>query len=176
MKKNILTLSIALMGSLCFAQTNFFSDTSAVFYVSPTYGFYTDGGTLALHSSPNIEFGLQWSVISLGLDVGKVHLGQRSGRDTTTYFQLRPNLNVFQQGKFTSTLTFGIGYVPNARQNILIESTTGVQYSPSAQWSYNLFFGTYYFSGLESSRNQSFIGLSAMYYFFSKKKRGLFNK
>jgi hypothetical protein len=164
------------MGSFCVAQNSVFNDTAAVFYIAPSYGFYTNSGTLALRSSPNIEIGLQWNVISLGLDIGKTHLDQKAGRDTTTYFQIRPNLNVFQQGKFTSTLTFGIGYVPNARENILIENTTGIQYSPNPKWSYNLFFGTYYFSGVESARNQSFIGFSMMYYFLPKKKKGLFNK
>jgi hypothetical protein len=175
-KKNILTLVMIAMGSFCFAQNPVFNDSTAVFYISPMYGFYTNSGTTAMRSSPNIEVGLQWNSISVGLDVGKVHLGQKSGRDTTTYFEIRPNLNVFQQGKFTNTITFGVGYIPNAHENILLETSAGIQYSPSAKLSFNIFFGTYYFSGVESARNQNFFGVSGMYYFLPKKKKGLFNR
>jgi hypothetical protein len=175
MKKNFLILAMVAMGGFCFAQNSVFNDSTAVFYISPMYGFYTNSGTTAMRSSPNIEIGLQWNSLSLGLDVGKTHLGQKSGRDTTTYFEIRPNLNVFQQGKFTNTLTFGIGYVPNAQANIMIETNAGIQYSPSPRWSYNIFFGTYYFSGVESARNQNYIGFSSIYYFLPKKKKGFFN-
>ncbi len=176
MKKNILTLVMIAMGSFCFAQNSVFNDSTAVFYINPSYTFYTNSGTIELRSSPCIELGFQWNSISLGLDIGKIHLGQKSGRDTTTYFEIRPNLNVFQQGKFTNTLTIGVGYIPNAHENILIESTAGIQYSPSAKWSFNMYFGTYYFSGVESARNQTFVGVSGMYYFLPKKKKGIFNK
>jgi hypothetical protein len=176
MKKNILTIVMLVIGGFCFAQNSVFNDSTAVFYISPMYGFYTNSGTTALRSSPNIEFGLQWNSISLGLDIGKVHLAQKAGRDTTTYFEIRPNLNVFQQGKFTNTLTLGAGYIPNAKENVMLETSAGIQYSPSAKWSYNVFFGTYYFSGVESARNQTFFGFSGMYYFLPKKKKGIFNK
>jgi hypothetical protein len=176
MKKNTLTFIMLMVSTLGFAQSSIFNDSTAVFYVSPSYGFYTNSGTIAMRSSPNIEIGWQWNSLSLGLDVGKTHLGQKTGRDTTTYFEIRPNLNVFQQGKFTNTLTFGIGYVPNARENILIESNAGIQFSPTPQWSLNLFYGTYYFSGVESARNQTYIGFSTIYFFLPKKKKGIFNK
>jgi hypothetical protein len=183
MKK--LTLTILLTGiALCaFAQTSTSptdaTDSSFVFYISPMGGFYTSPGTFKKRLTPDLEFGLQWDVFSLGVDVGKVNLGQNGGRDSTTYFELRPNLNVFQQGKFTNTLTIGLGFVPHAKENIMTEFTTGIEYTPNPRFSYNLFFGTYYFSGVHSASSVNFFGLSAMYYFIrdkKKKKKGLFNK
>jgi hypothetical protein len=183
MKKTIFTLFMTAITVLAFAQTatspTNATDSTAVFYISPMFGFYTGSGTAAQRFTPNLEFGWQWDVISLGLDIGKVNMGQKSGRDTTTYLEIRPNLNVFQQGKFTNTLTIGVGYVLNAKENIMVESTAGIQFTPNPRYSYNLFLGTYYFSGVESSTSQTFFGVSGMYYFLrnpNKKKKGLFNK
>ncbi len=183
MKRLILFLFMTSIAALGIAQTatspTDATDTTAVFYISPMLGFYTSNGTVAQRLTPNIEFGLQWDVISLGIDIGKVNMGQKSGRDTTTYFEIRPNLNVFQQGKFTNTLTIGIGYIPHAKENIMMEFTTGMQFTPNPRYSYNLFFGTYYFSGVESASSQNFFGVSGMYYFLrdkAKKQKGLFNK
>jgi hypothetical protein len=181
MNKIISTLLLAAIATLGFAQTatspTNATDSTAVFYISPMLGFYTGNGTFAQRFTPDIEFGLQWDVFSLGFDIGKVNMAQKGGRDTTTYFELRPNLNVFQQGKFTNTLTIGLGYVPNAEENVMTEFTTGMEYTPNARVSYNLFFGTYYFSGVHSASSQNFFGVSGMYYFLrNKKKKGLFNK
>jgi hypothetical protein len=179
----LFTLTLLLTGFtlFCTAQTTTSptdaTDSSFVFYISPMYGLYTSSGTLAQRSTPEIEFGLQWDVFSLGFDIGKINLGQSGGRDTTTYFEIRPNLNVFQQGKFTNTLTIGLGFIPHAKENIMTEFTTGIEYTPNPRFSYNLFFGTYYFSGVHAASNQNFFGLSAMYYFLrDKKKKGLFNR
>ena len=82
---------------------------------------------------------------------------------------------MFQQGKFTNTLAIGLGYVFGAKQNILTEFTSGIEYTPNARYSYNLYFGTYYFSGVTSASSQNFLGLSAMYFFKPSKKKGLLN-
>ncbi len=153
-------------------------DSGAQFYISPFFGFYTGNGTFAQRATPDIEFGLQWQVFSVGLDLGKTSLGQGLGGDTTTYLEIRPNLNVFQQGNFTNTLTIGLGYVFGAKQNIMTEFTTGIEYTPNEKLSYNIFFGTYYFSGVESSSSNNFFGASIMYYFLKNKpklQKGFFN-
>jgi hypothetical protein len=181
MKKIILTVLITGFSTFCFAQTSTSptnaTDSTAVFYISPMFGFYTSNGTAAQRFTPNIEFGLQWDVISVGFDIGKVNMAQKSGKDTTTYLEIRPNLNVFQQGKFSNTLTIGLGFVPNAKENIMMEFTTGIQFTPNPRFSYNLFFGQYYFSGVESASSQNFFGFSGMYYFTKdSKKKGFFSK
>ena len=88
-----------------------------------------------------------------------------SGWDTTTFFEFRPNLNVFQQGKFTNTFTAGIGYILNAKENLLTELTSGIEYAYSPQIHFNVYFGQYYYSGRYSDSNSTFFGISCMYYF-----------
>jgi hypothetical protein len=145
-------------------------------YISPMIGLFTGSGTIAQRTTIDIEFGRQWDVFSLGLDIGKNHIEKVSGSDTNWYVEIRPSLNVFQQGRFTNTLTIGLGYIFNAQQNILTEFTTGIEYTPSKTWSYNAFFGTYFYSGTNSSGSQNFLGFSVMYYFKESHKKGLFNR
>ena len=154
-------------------------DSGAVFYISPFFGFYTNNGTFAQRATLDLEVGLQWDVFSVGLDLGKVSLAPIVGKDSATYLEIRPNLNVFQQGKFTNTITIGLGYVFGASQNIMTEFSTGIEYTPNQRWSYNLYFGTYYFSGVESASSNNYFAGSVMYYFLKnkgKKEKGFFNK
>ena len=168
-----LLATATLLFSTVMAQT--LQDTG-IFYISPMFALYTGIGTLEERFTPDIEIGKQWDVFSLGIDIGKIHVGQKSGKDTTSYVEIRPSLNVFQQGKFSNTLTIGIGNVFNAAANILTEFTTGIEYTPNKRYSYNVFFGTYYFSGKEFSSSQNFFGFSMMYFFTRHQtSKGLFN-
>lgn len=165
------------MQAFCAALSAQSKQDSSVWYISPMYGLYTGSGTLAKRSTFDVEIGKQWDVFSLGLDFGKNHFENKGAKDTTSYIEIRPSLNVFQQGKFTNTLTIGIGYIVNAQQNILTEFSTGIEFTPNPRFSYNVFFGTYYYSGLRSSGSQNFFGISMMAYINNKRKfRGIFNR
>lgn len=167
---------LLLIGGNMQSKAQTLQDTG-IFYVSPMLGLYTNAGTIAERLTPCIEFGKQWDVFSFGIDIGKTHMGQHSGADTTSYVELRPSLNVFQQGKFSNTLTLGLGYVLNAQANLLTEFTTGIEYTPNKKYSYNVFFGTYYFSGNNAAYSNNFFGASVMYYFNNvTQKKGLLNK
>jgi len=144
----------------------------AQYYCSIMPAFYTGSGSTAQRTTCDVELGKQWDAFSLGLDFGKTNFEKRISKDTTLYTEIRPNLNVFQQGKFTNTLTIGLGYVFNAHQNIMTEFTTGIEYSFNNNISYNLYFGTYYFSGEVSSNNQNFIGMSVTYFLKKIIKKG----
>lgn len=129
-------------------------------------------GTFAGRSNLSLEVGKQWDVFSLGIDIGKTTLEKQHGRDTSTYFEIRPNLNVFQQGRFTNTLTTGVGYVFGAKENFLTELTSGIEYSMSDRVHLNVSFGQYYYSGRYSSSSVTFFGTSVSYYFAPYKNRG----
>ena len=150
----------------CFAQT----------YVSLAPAITNDAGTLAGKSNLAFEIGRQWDVFSLVLDVGKTSLGKVSGRDTTAYLELRPNLNVFQQGKFTNTFTAGIGYIFHSKQDLMTELTSGIEYAYSERWHYNVYFGQYYYSGRVDASTVTFFGISAMFYFSPSKSQPLLKK
>src|SRR4051812_32061833 len=85
--------------------------SSAQTYISFAPSLTNSAGLLEDKANISVEVGRQWDVFSLGIDVGKTSLGKVHGRDTTAYMEIRPNLNIFQQGKFTNTFTPGIGYI-----------------------------------------------------------------
>jgi hypothetical protein len=151
----LLTLAIAI----CFTETD------AQTYVCLAPSISNQAGTFGDKMNLGLEVGRQWDVFSAGIVIAKNSLQKATGRDTTTYFEFRPNLNVFQQGKFTNTFTAGIGYILNAQESLLTELTYGIEYSYSPQIHFNVYFGQYYYSGRYSDSNSSFFGFSCMYYF-----------
>jgi hypothetical protein len=142
-----------------------FITSDAQTYISLAPSISNQAGTFADKINLGLEVGRQWDVFSVGVVVAKNSLQRAIGRDTTTYFELRPNLNVFQQGKFTNTFTAGVGYILNAKENLLTELTYGIEYAHSSQVHFNVYFGQYYYSGRYSDSNSTFFGISCMYYF-----------
>jgi len=178
MKINLFIIIFLLLSIVSNAQdSNHISQT----YISIQPSFYTslNGGTLKTNppqrTTFDIEIGRQWDAISLGLDLGKTTIEKQGGYYDSLapagkwYLEVKPNLNVFRQGKFTNTLTIGFGYVLNSNQNVMNEFTTGVEYDVNPSWSYNVNFGTYYFTGNGLSTNQNFFGFSIVYLFKNKK-------
>ena len=154
MKKLLSLAGVMTICCCCTAQT----------YFSFVPSLTNSPGTLAEKANFSFEAGRQWDCFSLGADIGKTSLGKTEGRDTTMYLEVRPNLNVFQQGKFTNTLTPGIGVIFNSKENFMTELTSGIEYAYSPWWHLNIYFGQYYYSGRTSASNVSFFGLSIMYF------------
>lgn len=155
MKRNILTFLLSLAIKMSFSQT----------YISLAPSLTNSAGTLSEKANASIEIGRQWDVFSLGIDVGKTSLAETLGRDTTLYVELRPNLNVFQQGKFTNTFTAGIGYVFNSKLDLMTELTSGIEYAFNERVHFNVYFGQYFYSGRVDASDVTFFGASAMFYF-----------
>ena len=141
-----------------------FSRSAAQTYFSFVPSLTNSPGTLAEKANLSFEAGRQWDVFSLGADIGKTSLGKNDGRDTTVYLEVRPNLNIFQEGKFTNTLTPGIGVIFNSKESLMTELTSGIEYAYSPWWHLNIYFGQYYYSGRTSASNVTFFGLSIMYF------------
>ncbi len=153
--KQIISLAVFIsVVTSCSAQT----------YLSFVPSLTNSAGTLAEKANLSFEAGRQWDVFSLGADIGKTSLGKNDGRDTTIYVEVRPNLNIFQEGKFTNTLTPGIGLIFNSKENFMTELTSGIEYAYSPNWHLNIYFGQYYYSGRSSASNVTFFGLSIMYF------------
>lgn len=153
--KHLFTLALLL--SLVYSAT-------AQTYFSFVPSLTNSPGTMAEKANFSVEVGRQWDVFSLGADIGKTSLSRSGGRDTTMYLEIRPNLNVFQVGKFTNTLTPGIGCIFNAREYFMTELTSGIEYAYNPWFHLNIYFGTYYYSGRYSADNVTFFGLSIMYF------------
>jgi hypothetical protein len=161
---------------LIFALIGYSFNVSSQTYISFVPSLTNTMGTISDKANLSFEVGRQWDVFSLGLDIGKTSMAKVSGRDSTKYLEVRPNLNIFQQGKFTNTLTPGIGFIINAKENFMTEITSGIEYSYSNLIHINIYFGQYYYSGRYSESTATFFGLSIMKYFKPSKIKGLLNK
>jgi hypothetical protein len=161
--RKFLSAVLLLITNCCFSQT----------YIAIAPALTNDAGTIPEKANLYFEVGRQWNVFSLGLDVGKTSLGKVVGRDTTAYLELRPNLNVFQQGKFTNTFTAGIGFIFNSRQSLMTELTSGIEYSYSSKIHFNVYFGQYYYSGRYDASTVTFFGISGMLYFSTSNAKPL---
>ena len=155
----ILSLLILLV------SMNSYSQDSSKTYISFNTNIISNAGPIDENVSSAIEFGEQWKVFSLGIVTGQI--------SKDFYNELRPNLNVFQQDKFVNTFTPGIGYIYNSNEPILIEFTTGIEYSWSDYYHININFGQYYFSGKNSSSSSVFFGASIVRFFKPFKSTGL---
>src|SRR5947209_8129386 len=164
MRKYVLLAVIVTLSLCAFSQT----------YISFAPSLTNTPGTIADKSNLAFELGRQWDVFSLGIDIGKTTLAKVRGRDTTAYLELRPNLNIFQQGKFTNTFTAGIGYIFNAKDNLMTELTSGIEYAYSEKLHFNIVFGQYFYSGKEDATNVTFFGVSIMLYFSKSEHSSLF--
>jgi len=161
---------------LFLALLSFNLAASAQTYIMFGPSLTNTAGTLADKSNLAIELGHQWDAFSMGVDLGRTTLAKKGNRDTTIYLEMRPNLNVFQQGKFTNTLTTGIGFIFNARMNLVTELTSGIEYAFTPQIHFNTYFGQYYYSGLTETDNTTFFGISIMYYFSKNTGGSLFHR
>jgi hypothetical protein len=144
-------------------------------YISFVPSLTNSPGTLAEKSNFSFEAGRQWDVFSLGADIGKTSLGKVVGKDTTVYLEVRPNLNIFQQGKFTNTITPGIGFIINAKESFMTEVTSGIEYSYNPLIHINIYFGQYYYSGKDYASSVTFFGISIMKYFSPYHPKGILN-
>ena len=155
MKKILVVLSFLFISYNSISQT----------YISFAPSLTNTAGTIGQKSNITIELGRQWDVFSLGIDYGRNVIGRVVGKDTCNYLEIRPNLNIFQEGKFTNTFTAGAGYVFNAKESFLSELTYGIEYALTEKTHFNVYFGQYYFSGKTSASTQTFFGVSVMYFF-----------
>lgn len=183
MKKIILAiLGMAIFVTLSQAQSDPHAGQTYISLAPSFYRSSTGGGGLQASVSQSVtcafEVGRQWEASSLSLGLGKTTVEPNINNDIVTgvvpagkwYTEIRPSLNVFQQGKLKSTIIIGAGYVFGSEQFLLTEITTGMEYTNNSQFSYSLKAGTYYFTGNGVGSNQVFFGLSALYFFKNKKK------
>ena len=191
--RKLLIVVILLFTNIINAQN---LEAVPVTYVSFAPCITNEVGTLGTKFSPTIEVGRQFQdIFTLGIAVGKTNCRSsvlsygtdENGNTVPTsispssyYVELRPNLNVFQVGKFTNTITPGIGYVFGPGQSIMLESTMGIEYEYTEKIHFNIFFGNYYYSSFSTDPNNiythyspTFFGFSAVKFFKKTKNKGL---
>jgi hypothetical protein len=174
MKKLILVL-LLLVSYTSKAQN---LEAAAQTYVSFSPCLTNELGSFRTKLSPTIEVGRQFQdVFTLGLALGKTNCANKSLDDI--YLEVRPNLNVFQVGKFTNTITPGVGYVFGPIPSLMLEWTSGVEYEFTENIHMNVFFGNYYYSSFNSDVNAPshfspcFWGFSVVKFFKPTKLKSL---
>ena len=178
MKKLFVAL-ILLLSIKSFTKAQQMSDSSQT-YIAFAPCITNEVGPFKTKFSPTIEVGKQFDgVFTAGLAIGKTNCTNRGYDDI--YLEFRPNINVFQLGRFTNTLTTGVGYVCEPNESLLLELTTGIEYDYSSRWHLNVFFGNYYYSGFYNDVTQTpphkdvtFFGFSIVEFFKPSHTKGLF--
>ena len=203
--KNLLSIVFLLFTSFIIAQD---LDAPTITYVSFAPCITNEPGNFATKFSPTIEVGRQFNdIFTIGLAVGKTNLnrvisvpnssynfntkiGTANKLGDDLYLEVRPNLNVFQVGKFVNTFTTGIGYVFGPTPSLMLEFTSGVEYSYSDSLHINIFYGNYYYStfaptptmnvpsddnvqGAPEHFSPTFIGVSFVKFLKPSKAKGL---
>ena len=165
MKKCLLLFLLLCIGLYANSQTQ---DTIQK-YISFNTAIISSAGPLDENISNTLEFGKQWDgVFSLGISFGQI--------SKDLYNEIRPNLNVFQVGRFVNTFTPGLGYIYHSNMPVLIEFTTGIEYSWTNTIHLNIQFGQYYFSGKSNQNSNVFIGLSIAKFFNNYKQNALLSR
>jgi len=154
----------------------------AQYYISVMPALTSSPGSIDKKGNLSFEVGKQWDCFSIGLDAGENNFTINPVKDNSIYFEIRPNLNIFQQGKFTNTITTGIGFVPNGQSTttdpkgniistteslLLMELTSGIEYAYSETIHINIMVGQFNYSGknIASISSQPFFGVSIVRYF-----------
>ncbi len=85
--------------------------------------------------------------------------------DSVCYFEIRGNLNIFQEGRFKNKLTIGSGIFPSGRTKSLFEICYTLEYSLSKKVHINIIGGEYYYSNFQYPTNNVVVGISVVYFF-----------
>jgi len=153
-------------------------EAKSVTYVTFSPCFTNEVGTIGTKFSPTFEIGRQFQdIFTVGLALGKTNCktaytygsdGSVSSISPSSYYlELRPNLNVYQIGRFTNTVTPGIGYVFGPGEALMIETTVGIEYEYTEKLHFNIFFGNYYYSSLSDDPNNNLTHFSPIFWGFS---------
>jgi hypothetical protein len=179
MKKRIPILLILAIVAMLFSKAMIGQVDSSQTYISFAPCVTNEIGPFTTKFSPTFEIGKQFDgVLTTGLAIGKTNMSSPKIMDDI-YLEFRPNLNVFQVGKFTNTITPGVGYVFGPNTSLILEWSSGIEYAWSDLIHINVFFGNYYYSGFSTDTNAyqhyspTFFGFSIVKFFEPVKMKGL---
>jgi hypothetical protein len=82
---------------------------------------YTGAGYLKDKINQNIEFGKSIGICDVGMAVGRTALRRDTAHDATTYYEARVTMEIAQYGIIANEMVIGAGYVPNARNFLMLE-------------------------------------------------------
>lgn len=163
MKKIILSILFSIMCYIGYSQT----------YICVSPAITHDLGSILDKANTSLEIGKQFDCTSIGFVVGRTTLN--GNLVNNNYAEGHINTNVFQQGKWTNTITVGLGCVISSTTNeyLLTEISSGIEYSYSEKIHFNFNGGQFNYSGVKTASNSTYIAISVAYYFKSYTPKSL---
>ena len=157
--------NIAVKDTVIESDTSKETKEPRFFYVSVNTNVLvnTQGGS-AKRFAPDVEFGRTYGIFDIGLAEGKTN-SFSSGRDTSSYLEFRPTINVFSAGRFSEALCLGGGYVFGAKQGLMTEICNSINFNISTTFAVAVTQGYYFFDGTNDNRTAQFMGLAFTYNF-----------
>ena len=133
------------------------------YYISLLTDIYvnTHGG-FAKRFGPAVEFGRTYGIFDIGLAAGRL---SSLGKDTSTFIELRPTINVFSAGRFAEGLCLGGGYVFGAKQGLMTEICNSINFNITTKTAIAITQGYVFFDGTNSNRSGQYMGFTLTYNF-----------
>lgn len=124
--------------------------------------FVNTKGGVADRFSPVLEVGRAYGIFDIGLAAGRL---KTAGRDTVSYLEFRPTINVFSKGRFAESLCLGAGYIFGAKQALMTEICNSINFNVSENVQVSVSQGYCFYDGTNSSRTGQYMGLGVAYNF-----------
>ena len=119
---------------------------------------YTGAGTASDKIGQNIEAGLSYGVLDLGLAVGKYNF-----HDTTSFMEAKITMDASQYGIFSNEFTLGCGYVFQAKANLMLEASYTILAQIKGNVGLGFVIGYFDFSGRTSDVSKTMYGMFLRY-------------
>ncbi|MDN3550233.1 hypothetical protein [Mucilaginibacter aquaedulcis] len=133
------------------------------YYASINSNIYVNTkGAVGDRFSPVAEFGRAYGIFEIGVAGGRL---KTTGRDTVSFLEMRPTINVFSKGRFAESLCLGAGYVFGAKQALMTEICNSINLNVSENVQVSISQGYCFYDGRNSSRTGQYMGLGLAYNF-----------
>ena len=128
-------------------------DKSIYFRMTPI-ATYTGGGLLKDKINQNIEVGMSYGMVDVGLAYGRYSL-----RDTTNYLEFKVTMDAAQYGILSSEFTLGAGYSFKNSTPLMLECSYTILAQIEENIGIGLVVGYYDFSGSQVDISKNMYGI-----------------
>lgn len=120
---------------------------------------YTGSGLLIDKMSSNVEAGVSYGVLDMGITVGQIN--QRA--DSNKYVEARVTMDASQYGRVSSEISLGFGHIFKSNTPIMLEISYTIFVQVYKKFGIGVVTGFYDFSGNNADVNKTFYGIFLRY-------------
>jgi len=151
-------LIFLLLSNIVFSQIDTTIQSSFYARVMPV-SIYAGAGNLKDKISQNIEAGISYGVMDMGLAIGS--FTQR--RDTTTFVELKMTMDASQYGIFSNEFSVGFGHVFKSNTPIMLDASYTIMAQVHKMWGIGITTGYYDFAGNTVDLPKNYYGIFIRY-------------